>query len=325
MTEDDRRPRESGRASGGRDDDQRYASSPPRTGQTRERMSADYDEPAPRPRQKPRAEGRRPRGVTAMTALLGSDQTTRTLGYAAGGIAVVLIGIIGGWSLLGGPHSGIPIIAPPPGPEREKPADPGGMQIVGMNQDLVDTSGHGEAHLAPGPEQPRPDALAKRYGQEPTAMPQSDTSSLSTEATGPAPADKPSAPPPSSSTPLPSAPPAQATPPLKDDKESEDAPKTASAAPKVPPATAPESTPAGQFFVQFAAVKTQGDAQHLWVTLQGKAPALLSSRAPVIQPVSHNGATLYRLRTGGFETIEAAKAFCVKIHARTIPCFPTRP
>ncbi|WP_051528438.1 hypothetical protein [Asaia astilbis] len=116
-----------------------------RSSSARERLSADYDdEPVFR---------RRSAGG-GLSAVLGSDVMTRRLVYGAAGLGALLVVGVGGWSLLGGHSGGIPVIGPPPGPVRDRPADPGGMQIMSGGADL-DVTGKGEAHLAPEPEQPR--------------------------------------------------------------------------------------------------------------------------------------------------------------------------
>ncbi|MFT9220286.1 SPOR domain-containing protein [Gluconobacter oxydans] len=131
----------------------------------RERLSNDYDDEPP-PRRRPAAAGSAS-GAGRLTSVLGNDPATRKLVGGAVGIGVVLLLAVGGWSLMGSHHGGIPIIGPPPGPVKDRPADPGGMQIMGGDDGDTDMTGNGEAHLAPGPEQPDTKALARQYGVPP--------------------------------------------------------------------------------------------------------------------------------------------------------------
>ncbi|MFT8713066.1 MAG: SPOR domain-containing protein, partial [Komagataeibacter rhaeticus] len=151
----------------------------PRT--VRERMGADSDpdreqrtpmEPSDdiRPAASARGRGgfdiRGLLGRVAGSSLLGDDPLTRRLVYGAAGLGGVLVVAIGGWSLFGHHQAGIPVLGPPPGPVRVKPADPGGMQILGA-ADGMPADG-GVMRLSPPPEQPQPDAMARQYGQTAT-------------------------------------------------------------------------------------------------------------------------------------------------------------
>lgn len=281
----------------------------------RERLSADYDEEdTPRRRS---GQG----GVLA--GLLGSDALTRRLAYGAGGVAALLILAIGGWSVFGPRQSGIPVIGPPDWPARDKPADPGGMQIMTNDDGQVDTTGQGEAHLAPGPEQPRPDALAQQYGggadqAAPKTVPAPASSSPAPSARqtdAPPAAPKPVAPRPAASaagTPVPEA----------------AKPATAAAQPAATPSvTAPAAAapqPDGKFMVQLGALDSAAEAHRQWDTLQHQAPELFGTRAPLIETVTREGRTYYRLRLRGFESVAAARAFCIKAHARSIACTPAQ-
>ena len=139
----------------------------------RERLSADYDDDAPaRRRPAPAVRGTQSGGMSSM---LGQDPATRKLVMGALGIGAILVAAVGGWSLMGGHHGGIPIIGPPPGPVKDRPTDPGGMQIMGGEGSEGDITGKGDAHLAPAPEQPDATALARQYGVPPGSVaPQDD-------------------------------------------------------------------------------------------------------------------------------------------------------
>ncbi|MBM9403081.1 SPOR domain-containing protein, partial [Gluconacetobacter azotocaptans] len=162
----------------------------------RERMSADYDDEPP-VRDRPPSAGHRAAGI--LYGFLGSDPATRRLAYGAAGLGGLLVLAIGGWVLMGHQQSGIPVLGPPPGPVRVRPLDPGGMQVLGADAPTGDDGA--VARLAPGPEQPRPDALAQQYGAP-------SPGSASAPAPAPVPAAGPVTPPAPTASPAPEAPPA---------------------------------------------------------------------------------------------------------------------
>ncbi|WP_122039065.1 SPOR domain-containing protein [Asaia bogorensis] len=340
----------------------RGASSQPSS--PRERLSADYDDEPVFRRRSAGAGG-------GLASLLGSDIMTRRLVYGAAGLGALLVVGVGGWSLLGGHSGGIPVIGPPPGPVRDRPADPGGMQIMGDGTDL-DVTGKGEAHLAPEPEQPRPEALAARTAPEtPPAGATAPAGSASAGAGQDAGADSAGASGQSASGGLPdtsvqklpegtgaqgeadqggsaaptasesSAPekaiPEKAAPekvvPEKAVPERAPSEKPAKAASTSPAAsssattdsaskTAAANTATGGHMVQLAALGSEADAKATWSKLSKQASDLLSDRTPMIEQKTINGHVFYRLRVGGFDTTQAAKSFCVRLHARSIACTP---
>jgi hypothetical protein len=346
--------RDSMRPDDGRPDDVTRGDPPgaPRRppGAARERMSADYDDDrAPR----------RPSAGASAGRPFNVDAWTRRLIYAAAGIGAVLLAAVGGWTLMSGHRGGIPVLGPPPGPVRVKPVNPGGMEVADSSGAETDMTGHGDAHLAPGPEQPDPTALARQYGTTPPATggdagsarsadadgakatpsqatapasPSDDRTSPSAPADAPSQASSAAAHAPSVPSPAPHAAPAQATP------SSHEAPATPVAGPPRQPAPAakpaPEATRAdtgtdvggaaqgGQHMVQLAAVETEAQAHEEWARLQHRAPDLLSGRSPVVLPVDRGGRTLYRLRVSGFADLAASRAFCAKLRAEQVACTP---
>ncbi|WP_122049279.1 SPOR domain-containing protein [Asaia bogorensis] len=325
----------------------------------RERLSADYDDEPVFRRRSAGAGG-------GLASLLGSDIMTRRLVYGAAGLGALLVVGVGGWSLLGGHSGGIPVIGPPPGPVRDRPADPGGMQIMGDGTDL-DVTGKGEAHLAPEPEQPRPEALAARTAPEtppagatapagaPSAGTGQDAGADNAGASGQsAPGGLPdtsvqklpegtgaqgeadqggSAAPTAPENPAPEKAAPEKVVPEKAVPERASSEKPAKAA-SAPPAasssattdsaskTAAANTATGGHMVQLAALGSEADAKATWSKLSKQASDLLSDRTPMIEQKTINGHVFYRLRVGGFDTTQAAKSFCVRLHARSIACTP---
>jgi len=86
----------------------------------------------------------------------GMDPEIRRMALAAAGLGGIIALVVGAVSLSHHVHHGIPVIAPPPGPVRIKPADPGGMKVAGL-EDL--SASIGPERLAPPPEQPELRAL----------------------------------------------------------------------------------------------------------------------------------------------------------------------
>lgn len=245
----------------------------------------------------------------------GMDSGTRKLALVAGGLGALLVLMVGGWSLLGHRPAGIPVLGPPPGPVRVKPADPGGMQLMGAQ--VAQTNGPGAQALAPGPEEAAPQALeaqvnAARKADQP-AVPTS-TSEAGHDA-----------------TPVPAAPPI--------DPESGAGNLTRAPlvhapldhAPVAMPPAAPEPAPApdtsdapaasvGRHAVQLAALDSDQAARAEWTRLAHKAPSLFGGRTPVVVTAARDGKQFFRLRTGGFSSIADATAFCGKVKAAGIAC-----
>lgn len=239
----------------------------------------------------------------------GMDAGTKRLALFAGGIGALLVALVGGWSMLGHHPTGIPIIAPPPGPVRVRPLDPGGMQLMGA-QTLSASNAGGAQALAPGPEAPQPAALQAAVDA----------------------ARKADAPPPPKTTPVPpttraasTTPPAAITtttlPPATSAANTQTEQSNAQPEHTVPPlATGAAGPPAAGPMVQLAAVDTEAAAHTQWSRFAHQVPALLANRAPVILRVDHAGRIFYRLRVAGFASPAEATAFCAQAKARNVAC-----
>lgn len=299
----------------------------------RERMGADSnpDLDPRRPMEPP--EGRRPRAAATNRAgmdirallarvagsnLLGNDPLTRKLVYGAAGLGGVLVVAIGGWSLFGHHQGGIPVLGPPPGPVRVKPADPGGMQILGAADGM--SADGGVMRLSPPPEQPQPDAMARQYGQTAgTDTPPAGAGGNGAAPPAPAaPATGPAATPPAPATPVPAPPaPAAASPP-----EARAQPEPPAAPAHLPP-PAPRALNGGDgaYGVQLAALDTQAAAMKSWTSLTSRYPGLFGDYQPAVVKAERNGRTFYRLRIKGLDRAQAT-ALCAKVKAKSLPCDP---
>ncbi|MBE7620179.1 SPOR domain-containing protein [Komagataeibacter sp. FXV2] len=315
-----------------------------RLNRQRERMSRDYDEDddiGPRTPMEPTdadgPTGRGRRGILSSLTRVGSgllggnDPMTRKLLLGAAGLGGLLIVFVGGWSLFGHHQNGIPVIGPPPGPLRVKPTDPGGMQVLGADGPGAGDGGDG-AHMAPGPEQPRPDDMARQYGQAETPAPAAGDGAAPAQAGPAAPGVQAqplaSAQSDAGPSPAPSPPPQGAPAPQAEATQEEASPdedEHASApAPAAHHAAAATHAAGGQYGVQLAALDSEAAAQKSWGRLQRQYASLFGDRQPAIVRAEHNGTVFYRLRVKGFASTAQASAFCQQVKAHGLACNPVR-
>jgi SPOR domain len=233
------------------------------------------------------------------------DPATRRLATIAAGIGGALVVLVGLWSMIGGSSTGIPVVAPPAGPMRVVPTDPGGMKVAGANEQILGggAAASNTAALAPPPETPDLRAL---QNPPPAAQP----ATAATAAPGAPAAAAPTALAPSavaaSHTGLPLPPPAP--PPIQ----------FAAASTAPPPPAAVGTGTATE--VQLAALNSQDAAMRAWQGLQNEFPALFDSRQPLVSKVDVDGHTFWRLRTGGFANIAEATSFCAAVRAKGKGC-----
>ena len=100
-------------------------------------------------------------------------------------------------------------------------------------------------------------------------------------------------------------------------------------APPLPPkaAAAPASaalTPtrraAPAIMAQLAALSTELAAKDEWHDLNRRIPELLAGQQPTFVRVSKNGHLFWRVRTGTFASLAAARAFCRRVRAQGLAC-----
>jgi Flp pilus assembly protein TadD len=92
------------------------------------------------------------------------------------------------------------------------------------------------------------------------------------------------------------------------------------AAKPVPPHAATRWSVAG-YFVQIAALNTEGDARAAWQRLRQRLPVLLSGHAPVFQSAAVKDRMFWRLRTGAFADTGSADAFCRRLRSEGADCW----
>lgn len=230
----------------------------------------------------------------------GEGPPWRMIAVGAGLAAVLVLGAAVFWGPSGGGGRGVPLIEADPRPFKIRPDDPGGLRVPNQNEliferDRGSTAQPPSLRLAPEPEAPRLDALRAQVAQPPR-----------TPAPAPAPAATPQGQPAGADAAAPPAPPAAVTPPA-------------------PAAARPAPAPNGRVRVQLGALTSEEAARAEWDRLARRHPDLLGAFQPQVARFDREGqATLYRLRTGGFADVAAARAFCEQARARQVPCIVVR-
>ncbi|MGA0600362.1 SPOR domain-containing protein [Caulobacter sp. KR2-114] len=201
--------------------------------------------------------------------------------------------------------------APPPEAKVQDPAQ--GLSVYKDNTPGATTAA---PTFAPPPEQPGP-----RPAPQVAAHP---TTPVGSQALPPPPPPPPVA----QAKPEPVAPAASpakpATPPksiaaILDQKSVRDAP--------VPPArphavvAAAKPTPSGAAFVQIGAFSSQALAEKGWNDAARIAPGAMAGKGKHVEPVTKDGATLYRTAITGFASKDEANALCDKLKAAGKTCF----
>ena len=173
------------------------------------------------------------------------------------------------------------------------------MEVLGNDMDLA-VGKVNDARLAPEPEQPRMDALRARSQLD---LPASLT-----------PTDLPT----------PQATSASQTAPVQNFHEgqaiagvSAGGSALVSAGGQVSPSETKK-----RYKVQLAALKNREDAEKMWKRLKAKAPDLLAERRPAIEAKRWDHRVVYRLRLGNFDSLKAARLFCMRLRAYAIACTP---
>jgi len=211
----------------------------------------------------------------------GMDPEMRRMVVMAAGFGGVLALAIGAFGVSGTrQHHGVPVIEPPAKPVRIRPDHPGGMQVAGAE----DFSAGGAERLAPAAEKPAIRALrAKRLEHDAPHV------AMVTPV-------KPSEP----AVTAPAAP---------------GAPQTAAPVPEAAPAA-----PAAGIAVQLAAFESEQAAQQDWGKMAERMPSFFNGHTPDVERAELAGRTVFRLRTGGFASLAAAKAFCEEVRDKGGDC-----
>lgn len=253
------------------------------------------------------AAGPRRRRVVVLAALVA---------LALAGAAALRI-----WGPAGGGGGGeAPLLRAEPGPLRERPADPGGMEVpyrdvlalheLGIPPD--EAAEPAVERLLPPPEEPLPKPAAPEDAAGGIAVAPLDAP----EAAAPPPTAEPSAADPPAAEPDPAAPPPAET----GTAEVESAP--AEPDPADPIGDVLAGLP-GVFAVQLGAWSTRAEAEAGWARALARAPELLEPVGRfVAAPAEADGAGgLHRLRAGPMPDRAGAEALCAGLEDAGVPCF----
>ena len=220
------------------------------------------------------------------------DPQIRRMALIAGGAVVVVALGVGGYSMLAHRPHGVPVIEADSRPLRVKPDNPGGMQVVGAEEQIMGGSGTQADAMAPAPEAPEPQVLRAQIQ--------------------------------AARQPPPAPPVALAAPPVVVPPAVSAAPDQRPIAPAVvaraPAGRAPPSPTSAGMEVQLAALASEQAAMTEWQQLAKRMPDLMASRHPTVLKAERDGKTFYRLRTGGFADTAQATAFCTQIKAKGGGC-----
>lgn len=245
------------------------------------------------------------------------------------------------WGLGGGETVELPTVQAEAGPEKEKPSDPGGLQVpyqdqLVLNQERAEGTAPRVERLLPPPEAPLPPpaltGIAPSYDELPEATAPAGAAGA---AIGEAGTLQPAGEPPAADTTaaeqsagavpdLPAAPSAQAGETRSSQTQTAAAPpsETQSAATQPATAQAPAAgKAAGEFAVQLVSLKDAGAAKKEWRRLQGVFPDLLGDKSLLLQTADVAGVgTVYRLRAGPFATRDKAAKFCAQLKSKQQDC-----
>ena len=232
----------------------------------------------------------------------GLDPDMRRMAIVAAGLGGALFLVVGTMSLMHRGHHVVPVIEAMSGPVRIKPADPGGMKVMG-----ADDAAPGAEKLAPEAERPQIATLRARvkaaHGAEahaPIETKVTETKVTETKVTDTKVAEaKPTV---IAQTP---------------------APQKAAAMVAAPAFTAApqagEAKPSG-IAVQLAAFDSPSAAEQDWGHLAVKMPELLAMKKPDVIRAQLAGRPVWRLRTGSFPTLADAANFCNRMRSHGGDC-----
>jgi SPOR domain len=257
------------------------------------------------------------------------DPATRKLAMIAVGIGGALLVVVGGWTMVSHRTHGVPVVEADGGPLRVKPANPGGLQVAGAGNDIFSGGSDTDVDkLAPPPETPDPQGLNAVTPPKPAASVVARSAAADEGAPGVAPlvaGAKPAGA--GAAAPLP-------TPPALATRTSAPAAAPIASAPKpvlataAQPARTPETRAAGadhgvagkRAVVQLAALTSEQAARAEWEHLAKRWPELFGGHQPAFSKIDHGGQVLWRVRTGGFEGVGQATAFCERLRATGGAC-----
>ena len=237
-------------------------------------------------------------GFAARQRAQGLEPGTKRAILIAGGLAVGLAGVIGVSFLAGRKPAEVPVIQADTRPIRTKPDNPGGMQPTGLTSDAFSGGDGAAARLAAAPEVPDPKGLRATQPAAPPVVALTPPAVVTTAQTV--------------ATPVVTQPVAK---PAAVQTQSPLAQSPAVAKPVAKPVVAGKGPVA-----QLAAVGSETSARTEWQALSKRMPDVLGGKQAAFSKVERDGKTYWRVRTGGFADIAAARSFCERVRAKGTGC-----
>lgn len=242
---------------------------------------------------------------------------SRRIVALAGGFAGLLtVGVLIGWGVTKYTDTTIPVIEADSRPVKIRPEDRGGLRVANQDEIIFERRNANGSYepagrLGPAAEAPNLDALRAATAPPPAAMPQPASPPPVVAAAPLAPEVAPAAP----STPsVPAPAPAQAHPAAPPPP-----PPMAQQAPALAPAPAPVRA-TGSVVVQLGALDSEPGARAEWERLGRRVPELQGRSPQIIRFEREGKPTMWRLRTGGFESRASASTFCETVKSQGGAC-----
>jgi hypothetical protein len=276
----------------------------------------------------------------------GIDPTTRKLALFAAGFGGTLLLVVGGWTMLSHRGHGVPVVQADSAPLRVKPANPGGLQVAGAGNEIFSGGSDTDVEkLAPPPETPDPQGLRAAPPARPATGAVARATEPAARAPGvvgsakspPEPATAPAGAPPSGTLSPAAAQIVAALKPGNVGVTPQARPAEMPVRPAATPAVRPAETPAvrsavapaaaaehgagsKRALVQLAALTSEPAAKAEWDRLVKHWPDLFGGHQPSFSKTEHSGQVFWRVRTGGFDSVAQATAFCERLRAKGGGC-----
>lgn len=242
-----------------------------------------------------------------------------------------------------GSEGSIPIARAPAGPDRERPEEPGGMAVPDRDKSVFDTFKPQAAReherverLLPPPERPLPEPVPATPPEpaqqddsemapapdEPSTLPQVEIAERPEAAPPPSPEATEGEGEAAATGPVGDAPPPPPARPERFAALSQPDPAPPAPAPVAPK---PAATPQGDWMVQLAALREEEAARAAWERAKRDAGGLLDGlESTIVRADLGDKGVYYRLRTGDFDSRDAADAFCARLKAKGLGCLSAR-
>jgi cell division septation protein DedD len=231
----------------------------------------------------------------------------------------------------------LPVVAAEAGPDKVKPANPGGLQVpyqdqLVLNQDSATGEPVRVERLLPPPEVPLPPPEPESAApvEEAAVATPAEVPAETASEEGAAVAIETAAGPPEPETAAEGGETAPSTEVSAAPAPAEPAPAATAADDQATQAATPTATTQvaavpGSFALQLASLKSSDAAEREWARLRGAHPKLLGGLSLILQPADIQGVgKVYRLQVGTFPSRTAAADLCTQLKTKQQECFVVR-